>query len=119
MEEIAENQRKLNYHLRLRVFYEERNFGPGVAELMVRVRELGSLAGACQEMEMAYSKAWKIIKKAESDLGFCLMEGKRGGENGGNTVLTELGEDFMERYLGFEKELKRISEELFYKYFQV
>lgn len=107
----------LKYHVRLRVFYEERNFGPGVAALMCHVREKGSLSAACKEMHMAYSKAWKIIHKAECDLGFSLMTGKRGGENGGATSLTLEGEDFLNRYLAFTKETEAAANQLFQKYF--
>jgi len=112
-----EQERDLKYHLRLRVFYEERNFGPGVASLMKYVREKGSLSAACQEMHMAYSKAWKIVNKAEADLGFSLMEGRRGGENGGTTILTAKGEEFLERYLAFAEETEAAAAELFRKYF--
>lgn len=116
MEEIKK-EKSLNYHIRVRVFHEERNFGPGVAALMKLVRERESLSAACKEMEMAYSKAWKIINKAEEDLGFSLMVGKRGGQNGGTTILTAEGEEFLERYLAFSKEMEAYAAELFHKYF--
>ena len=119
MEEIKKEERTLHYHLKLRVYYEERNFGPGMASLMKLVRERGSLSAACQELKMAYSKAWKIINRAEEDLGFSLMEGKRGGENGGATVLTEEGEKFLNQYLAFAEEAEAEVEELFYKYFSL
>lgn len=112
-----EEGRKLHFHMRLRLYYEERNFGPGVSALMQLVKERGSLSAACQEMHMAYSKAWKIIHKAEEDLGFSLMEGKRGGESGGTTVLTEQGEAFLKRYLEFVKEAETAVGELFEKYY--
>lgn len=115
MEKIK--QKEMKYHLKLRVYYEERNFGPGVADLMKLVRERGSLSEACQELHMAYSKAWKIIKKAEADLGFSLMEGRRGGENGGTTVLTVQGEKFLEQYVAFSEAVEMAAEESFYKYF--
>lgn len=117
MEEIKKEERTLKYHLRVRVYYEERNFGPGVAALMKLVRERGSLSAACKELRMAYSKAWKIINKAEEDLGLSLMEGRRGGENGGTTILTEEGEKFLNQYLAFAEEAEAAVEELFYKYF--
>lgn len=112
-----ESERNLKFHMRLRIYYEERCFGPGVAALMQLVREQGSLASACQEMHMAYSKAWKIIHKAEADLGFPLMEGRRGGEGGGNTVLTPEGEVLLEKYLAFEKEVEEAAEKAFSKIF--
>ena len=43
---------------------EERIFGPGVAELLERVREHHSLRSAAASMEMAYSKAWRIVRAA-------------------------------------------------------
>ena len=57
----------------------------GVAELMHHVEETGSLSEACRCMGMAYSKGWRIMKHAEEDLGFPLMEGSRGGSRGGRT----------------------------------
>lgn len=113
----TEHKQHLNYHMRLRVYYEEPNFGPGVSSLMSLVKEKGSLSAACQEMNMAYSKAWKIIHKAEEDLGFSLMKGRRGGENGGNTALTPEGERFLKNYLAFCQESQKAVGELFVKFF--
>lgn len=113
-----EERRRLQFHMKLRIFYEERNFGPGVAALMQLVDQLGSLSAACHSMHMAYSKAWKIISKAQEDLGFSLMEGKRGGENGGATVLTEEGKAFLERYLRFSQEAEAVVSQLFEKYYK-
>ncbi len=107
----------LTYHAKIQVYRRERNFGPGAAELMQRVRRTGSLSAACREMGMAYSKAWKILKKAEDDLGFPLMEGCRGGEHGGRTVLTAQGEALLERYLAFEREAEAALGRLFEKHF--
>ena len=42
----------------------QRFFGPGVAELLERVREHRSLRAAAASMEMAYSKAWRIVNEA-------------------------------------------------------
>ena len=47
----------------------QRFFGPGVAELLERVREHRSLRAAAASMEMAYSKAWRIIHEAEEGFG--------------------------------------------------
>ena len=76
-------ENKLHYHMKVRVFRKEGAFGPGVAELMHHVEETGSLSEACRCMGMAYSKGWRIMKHAEEDLGFPLMEGSQGGSRGG------------------------------------
>ena len=81
-------ENELHYHMKVRVFRKEGAFGPGVAELMRHVEETGSLSEACRCMGMAYSKGWRIMKHAEEDLGFTLMEGSRGGSRGGRTMLT-------------------------------
>lgn len=112
-----EERRELQFHMKLRVYYEERSFGPGVASLMQLVDELGSLSAACQAMHMAYSKAWKIISRAQEDLGFSLMEGKRGGENGGATALTEEGKAFLRRYQRFSCEAEAAVQQLFNTYY--
>lgn len=109
---------KLKFHMRLRLYRRERNFGPGVAMLMEGVRETASLSAACKELGMSYSKAWKIIKKAEEDLGCLLMEGTRGGESGGGTVLTEEGVQLLARYQRFEAEAGEVVERLFCQIFE-
>lgn len=103
----------MKYKIKVRVCNDEPMFGPGVAELMEYVEETGSLSEGCKKMGMAYSKGWKIIKRAEEDLGFTLMEGVRGGSHGGATVLTEEGKDFLVRYRKFEAEILNTAKEKF------
>ena len=91
MEEEEEVLRQeLRYDMRLRVSRTDHAFGPGVAELMEHVEATGSLSKGCRCMQMAYSKGWKILKRAEEDLGIPLVQGNRGGSNGGQTVLTPM-----------------------------
>ncbi|HOO27273.1 MAG TPA: LysR family transcriptional regulator [Lachnospiraceae bacterium] len=111
------SEESLQYHMRLRIYRNEICFGPGLAELMELVKEKGSLSGAVKEMNMAYSKAWKIIKRAEEDLGFLLMEGQSGGRHGGRTVLTEKGEELLDKYTGFVRESQKEVDKIFQKYF--
>ena len=47
----------LHANLTVRIFTDRKCFGPGVAELLRRVRELRSLRAAAMSMNMAYSKA--------------------------------------------------------------
>ena len=72
---------------------------------------------ACKEMEMSYSKSWKIIKKAENYLGYSLIESKSGGASGGFSHLTPEAKELLTRYQGMEKELKAATAQLFEKYF--
>ena len=80
---------KLHPVLSVRIFREEKCFGPGIAELLRRVDRHHSLRAAAKSMGMAYSKAWSITKKAEAGLGFPLLIVQTGGKNGGGAALTE------------------------------
>ncbi len=113
----ADGGEELRYNIRLRIFKADKVFGPGVAELMRLVDETGSLSEACRRMDMAYSKGWKIIKRSEKDLGLRFMSGTRGGENGGQTVLTEEGRDILRRYTKMKAELDTKAGKLFEKHF--
>ena len=64
--------KELRYNLSCRLFTDAKCFGPGIAQLLHRVERLHSLRAAALEMEMAYSKAWTVVKNAENALGFKL-----------------------------------------------
>ena len=85
----------------IRLFTDDnqRCFGPGIATLLERVREHRSLRAAASSMEMAYSKAWRIIRTAEEVFGCKMLRSTTGGRHGGGAVLTpeyarEIGADF-------------------------
>lgn len=84
--------------LSIRIFGEEKCFGPGVAMLLHRVRELHSLRAAALSIGMAYSKAWTILKNAQQSLGFKLLDSTTGGKHGGGATLTPEGEKLLEVY---------------------
>ena len=92
-------------------------FGPGVADLLELVEEKGSIQGACSEMGMSYSKSWKIIKRAERELGYPLLSSHNGGTAGGKSELTEKGKWFLQQYREMEEALRRKMEDVFREYF--
>ena len=104
---------KLRYTLVLRVYGEEKIFGPGIAELLEHVDELHSLRKATQAMGMAYSKAWTIVKNAETALGFPLLVSTVGGRGGGKAELTDRGRQFLSAYRRFESVVHTYADEIF------
>ena len=68
-------------------------------------------------MQMAYSKAWKMLKTAEAQLGFPLLETQTGGKGGGGAALTEKGAEFLARYIAFGEALEKEAQKQFQKYF--
>ncbi len=110
-------ERKLHPVITVRLFTDEKCFGPGVAMLLERVERLHSLRSAAMDMDMAYSKAWTILRNAERQLGFKLISSTTGGRHGGGAVLTAEGERMLAAYNAFAREVRESGEALFRKYF--
>lgn len=96
---------------------DEKFFGPGVADLLRLIEKTGSMRKAGTEMGMAYSKCWRVIRKAEECLGFALTIGNAGGSSGGGSTLTEEGREFLDRYSMAVRELDACIEDIQNKYF--
>ena len=103
--------------VKVKVYNEDLVFGPGLTMLLARIQETESMKEACSVMGMSYSKAWRIVKTAEEEIGFPILERKAGGAGGGFSRLTEQGREFLEAFESFERETMRAAEELFQKYF--
>ena len=81
-------EQKFRPVLAIRIFADEKCFGPGIAVLLQKVQELHSLRAAAMSIGMAYSKAWTILKNAQQHLGFELLHSTTGGKHGGGATLT-------------------------------
>lgn len=99
--------------LSVRLFTKSKCFGPGIAELLSRVREFSSLRAAAASMDMAYSKAWRIVKESEEALGFKLLKSTTGGQHGGGALLTAEAEALLQNYSGFVSALNEAAQKLF------
>ena len=95
---------QLRYGMSIRLYGEDKAFGPGIAELLRNVEKEGSLQGAAQSMNMAYSKAWKILKGAEKEWGLSLTDRETGGRDGGGSTLTPEAREILEHYEAFMAE---------------
>ena len=108
---------KMTYNLSCRLFTDAKCFGPGVAQLLHAVQELHSLRAAALSMDMAYSKAWTIIKNTEKALGFSLLDSTTGGKGGGGAALTPEGARLLRAYDTFCSRLHDAADELFQEEF--
>lgn len=90
----------LHLKVTLRIYSDDdqRCFGPGIATLLQRVREHRSLRAGAASMEMAYSKAWRIVHTAEEAFGCKLLSSTVGGVHGGGAVLTPEGRRLLDAY---------------------
>ena len=105
------------FHLKVRVYNEEIAFGKGIAQILELVEQYGSLTAAYKTMGMSSSKAWKILHRAEADLGYPLLTSVSGGVHGGGTVLTAEGRELLEKYQEFNAAVQNFAKESFYKIF--
>lgn len=102
------------------IFLDEKNekfFGEGPARLMHEIEQTGSLRAASISMGMAYTKALKLIKNAESALGFPLITRVTGGKDGGGSRLTEEGKDWLNRYEQYRNACVEANEKLYQEFF--
>ncbi len=105
-------EKELRTVLSIRLFTEQKCFGPGIAELLHRVDEHHSLRAAAQSMEMAYSKAWAITKGAEKGLGVELLVSTAGGKGGGGATLTEEARQILAAYDHYCEKLRAYGDKL-------
>ncbi len=92
-------------------------FGEGPCRLLRCVEKTGSLRAAAMEMEMAYSKASKLLKQAEATLGFPLTRRSAGGKDGGGSILTPEGKRWLQQYEAYRDACVNANRDLFRRYF--
>jgi molybdenum cofactor cytidylyltransferase len=107
----------LKFDLKVFLAKEEHFFGPGVAHFLLTVEEKGSMLAACQEMNMSYSKGWKMVKTVEDEMGFPFLIRQTGGSSGGSSRLTEEGREFIRRYQALQRDAYKTAEAFFSLYF--
>ena len=96
---------------------DEKFFGEGPARLMRGIETTGSLRAAALSMGMAYSKALKLIRNAETVLGYPLLRRFTGGKDGGGSCLTEEGKEWLQRYEDYRDACKEANRKLYLEFF--
>ena len=87
-------------HLSIRIDFEPSGsaLGPGMAQLLERVGETGSIRRATASMDMSYRKAWLLIQELQKTFDGAVVTAEAGGVSGGGTQLTELGNGLLKIY---------------------
>ncbi len=109
--------KELHYHLTVKLFFQEKSFGPGPMLLLQGVAETGSLHKSAASIGMAYSKAWKIICSLEDAWGFPLLYRYSGGSKGGGSVLTDEGKMLLTQYQSMVQDIEEAAAASFEKHF--
>ena len=104
--------------MKLQIYNTSPHFGKGIVSIMMLVRQGSSLRAACAQMGLSCSKAWRLLKSAEADLGIPLLDTQKGGIKRAGSTLTPQGEELLDRYLAFEKEAREAVFVAFEKHFK-
>lgn len=73
-------------------------FGPGKAELMTNISELGSISAAAKKMEMSYPRASRLTAEINKMFDEEIIETFQGGPNKGGARLTNRGHNILKAY---------------------
>lgn len=96
---------------------EQKFFGEGPCRLLRGIEKTGSLRAAALEMGMAYTKALKLVKNAETALGYPLTMRTTGGKDGGGSRLTPEGEEWLKRYEAYRDACIQANRRLYLDFF--
>ncbi len=104
---------------RLWINKSEHSFlGQGRMELLIKIKESGSITKAAKSMQMSYKAAWDAIDAMNNLSEVPLVQSSKGGKGGGGTYLTDYAKELINTYKILEEEhhaflsnlSKRISE---------
>lgn len=85
--------------------------------MLERVEEHHSLRAAAQSMDMAYSKAWTMVRRCENALGFKLLDYTTGGKHGGGAALTQASRELLAAYGRYCRRLREAAGTMFQEEF--
>lgn len=114
-----EKEKKIHPRVKVQLEKNENFFGPGIVFLLRQIDTLGSVRDACAKTGMSYSKGWSLIKTAEKELGFTVVERSPGGKHGGVAKISEAGREVLEKYERLEKEVSAYAEACYQNIFDV
>lgn len=101
-------------------FFDDQNekfFGEGPCRLLHEVEAHGSLRSAANAMNMAYTKALKMVTNAEKALGFPLTTRAVGGKAGGGSTLTPEGKEWLQKYEAYRDACVQANRRLYLEFF--
>lgn len=92
-------------------------FGPGAVTLLKQIERLGSVREACEKTGISYSKGWSIIRTAEKELGYMIVDRMPGGKNGGEAYVTAKGLRLLKLYEAYAAKVEQAAKDIFEEIF--
>ena len=107
------NRQLLRPEVDISLMRESKLFDKSGALLLHMIAYTGTVKGACEKLQISYSKAWGLLHEMEENLGFPLIERRPGGEYGGSSQLTPEGHSILERYEAFVEKVRQYADACF------
>lgn len=76
--------------------------GPGKIDLLEAIAETRSITAAAKSIGMSYRRAWILVDQINACLRQPAVASAQGGEHGGGSRLTAVGEALVQRYRRIE-----------------
>lgn len=86
--------------------------------LLSLIDSTGSVADACQRINISYSKGWQLIRTMEEEMEEVLIERIQGGPSGGSSHLTNAGRTLVERFERLTNEARQAVDHVFHDIFE-
>src|SRR5579864_3646039 len=94
--------------IRLRLIFDGgRALGPGKADMLDGIAELGSIAAAGRALNMSYKRAWQHVDDLNKSFAAPLVRATKGGGHGGGAELTAHGKHVLALYRSIEHKARR------------
>jgi len=77
--------------------------GPGKISLLEAIGETGSITAAAKSLDMSYRRAWMLLDELNRALRKPAVDSAKGGQHGGGSQLTELGQQLIDTYRRIER----------------
>ncbi len=84
-------------------FGDEIAMGPGKADLLEAIRDLGSISSAGRRLGMSYKRAWNLADTMNRCFKEPLIDTATGGGGGGGARLTPFGDKVLKSYRAMER----------------
>ena len=96
--------------IRLRLIFDGgRALGPGKADMLEGIAELGSIAAAGRALNMSYKRAWQLVDDLNRHFAAPLVRASKGGGKGGGAELTAEGKQVLKLYRDIERKTRQHS----------
>ena len=93
---------RIQFRLRL-TRGEDIAVGPGKVDLLEAIAREGSITAAARALGMSYRRAWLLVDTMNRCFRGPVVDAEAGGQRGGGTRLTPLGEEVVRRYRASER----------------